>query len=291
MRVIELQKRKLDFAEYRRRSAASADYETLVTEDTLVLDGGAPVILYASLPAEITHSVRAACGRLRFDKGHRLTGLVSQSRIFGFNPRSTMRKDFCSTTSMAVEHPAEHETICRFGEHLSSLYRQYFPNVYSTHAQLVEEKILETWHIPRTPFTSGIVNKNNPLKYHFDSGNFSGVLSNMVVLRQGVAGGHLACPEYGIGLAAADSSVVLFDGQKILHGVTPIRRMTPDAYRYSIVYYTLKQMWSCLPIEDEIARARSVRVKRERNRVKGVDPNSLTYSADKPTNTARTPEE
>lgn len=277
MRTLEITRRQLEFADYVRRSALESDYRTLITEDTLVTENGVPRILYSKLDPELTKYIRQACKNIRYDVSTRTNGLKTTSRIFGYNPRNEIRKNFCSTTSMANEHATEHAVICAFGEHLTKLYAKYFPGVYNMHDSVVQEKVLDGWRIQNTPFTSGIVNKNNPLKYHFDAGNIKDVLSNMVVFKRNISGGYLACPEFDIGFEVADNTIVLFDGQNILHGVTPIKSNSVDSYRYSVVYYTLQKMWSCLPIDEEIARARNVRFKRENKRVKGVNPDSLTY--------------
>lgn len=277
MQTIELRRKPVDFEQYIRRSALESDYRTLITEDTLVTEDGVPRILYAKLPDELTKYIRQACKNVRYDVNTRTSGLKTTSRIFGFNPRNEIRKNFCSTTSMAVEHPTEHAIICEFGKHLTELYAKHFPHIYAIHEETVNQKVRDGWRIEETPFTSGIVNKNNPLKYHFDAGNLKDVLSNMVVFKRDVAGGYLSCPEFDMGFEVADNTVILFDGQNILHGVTPIKKLSPHAYRYSVVYYTLQKMWSCLPINEEIARARNVRVQRERKRVAGVDKDSLSW--------------
>jgi hypothetical protein len=277
MKYLELKRKEIDYAQYIRRSALETDYTTLITESTLVTEDGVPRILYAKLDPELTKYVRQACKNIRYDVSTRTNGLKTTSRIFGYNPRNEIRKNFCSTTSMANEHATEHAVICAFGEHLTKLYAEYFPGIYNMHDSVVQEKVLDGWRIQNTPFTSGIVNKNNPLKYHFDAGNIKDVLSNMVVFKRNISGGYLACPEFDIGFEVADNTIVLFDGQNILHGVTPIKSDSMDSYRYSVVYYTLQKMWSCLPIDEEIARARNVRVKRENKRVQGVKPDSLTY--------------
>lgn len=269
MREIKLEKRDVDYKEYIKRNARETDFDTLIDSPALCTFNGDPVILYVKLDNKLTHNIRVACRKVKYQTSTRTAGLKTTSRIFGYNPRNTIRKDFCSATSLANEAPTEHAIICNFGSVLAELYEKYFPAVYQTHAATVEEKMLDEWRIPGTPFTSGIVNKNNPLKYHFDAGNISHVLSNMLVLKDGVEGGHLACPEYNIGFEVADNTAILFDGQKILHGVTPIKYKNPNAYRHSIVYYTLKQMWNCLPLTEELARSRQVRAKREKNRAKG----------------------
>jgi hypothetical protein len=277
MRTIDIIRKEVNFSDYIRRSALESDYNVLITEDTLITENGVPRILYARLPDDSTKYIRQACKNIRYDTSTRLNGLKTTSRIFGYNPRNAIRKDFCSATSMAVEHPTEHAVICDFGKQLTTLYAQYFPDIYAIHEGNVEGKVRDGWRIEQTPFTSGIVNKNNPLKYHFDAGNIRDVLSNMVVFKKDIGGGYLSCPEFDIGFEVADNTVILFDGQNILHGVTPIKRHSEHAYRYSVVYYTLQAMWSCLPINEEIARARNVRNSREKKRAAGIDPSSLSW--------------
>jgi hypothetical protein len=131
---------------------------------------------------------------------------------------------------------------------------------------------MKDWTIGGSPFTSGIVNKNNQLKYHFDAGNFKGVLSNMVVFKKDVDGGHLVIPELDIALEVADNTLTIFNGQEILHGVSTIEYKNEQAYRYSIVYYSLEQMWKCEPLGDEIKRIRKIKTEREKKR---LDPEHL----------------
>ena len=277
MKILERVRHPVTLKEYVYRSALESDYQTLITEDTIIVEDGVPRILYAKLPDALTADVRQACKNIKYATNTRTSGLKTTSRIFGYNPRNEIRKDFCSATSMATEHPNEHAAICEFGQCLTELYAKHFPQVYAMHRDETDTRFLPEWRIANTPFTSGIVNKNNPLKYHFDAGNVKDVLSNMVVFKRDIGGGYLSCPEFDMGFEVADNTVILFDGQNILHGVTPIEKQSQDSYRYSMVYYTLQKMWSCLPIDEEIARARNVRVRRERGRVAGVDASVLRH--------------
>lgn len=262
MKTIELTKKKLNLEDFYKRTAMEQDYKTLLKEDTLICENGQPKILYVHLDQELTEGARRACLGIKYSTGFRTRGLLSSSRTFGFRPRNSLRQYFCSTSSLGSESPESHAVICEFGSHLAELYEKYFPEVYAMHTAEVEKKIRPDWQIKDSPFTSGIVNKNNPLKYHFDAGNVKNVLSNMIVFKRYIKGGFLSCPEYDIGFEVADNTAILFDGQNILHGVTPIRKASPNAYRYSIVYYTLQQMWSCLPIGEELQFARSKRLAR-----------------------------
>lgn len=210
-----------------------------------------------------------ALDRIKYEENVRTAGLKTRSRIFGYNPRNTVRKDFCSTTSLAVEQPREHAIVCKYGVQIAGLYSEFTPETFAKHQEIIKAKVLDEWAIRETPFTSGIINKNNPLKYHFDSGNFKGVYSCMAVFKKHIRGGFLSMPEYGVGVSLPHNSVFMFDGQSVLHGVTPITKTSPDAVRYSIVYYSLQQIWNCLPLGEEIARIRNLKTQRERRRAKG----------------------
>ena len=61
-------------------------------------------------------------------------------------------------------------------------------------------------------------------------------------------------------------SISIFDGQQILHGVTPIVKQFEDAHRFTVVYYALQAMWNCEPLCAELARIRNIKSKREAKR-------------------------
>lgn len=267
---IEIKRKPIEIKDFVKRSAKISDYQTLITEPCLITENGVPRILYAKVDPGQSQAVRSAVKAIEYSTSTRTAGIKTTSAIFGYNPRNTIRKNYCSATAMAVRDQNNHAAICDFGETLARLYAEFFQDIYKMHQGVVNAKMLPEWVIGQTPFTSGIVNKNNPLKYHFDGGNIKDVLSNMVVFKRGVVGGFLSCPEFGVGFECADNTVILFDGQNILHGVTPIQKLSESAYRYSVVYYTLQQIWNCKPIGEEIVFARQNRAKRERNRVLGA---------------------
>lgn len=257
--VVRLKRRALNLKDYIRRSASDDDYETLITKPTIVVDDDTNEvqIVYAHLKDEDMHKrVYAALERLRFDKSTRTNGLVTQSRIFGYAPRNAIRNDTCTSTSLSIDAPKEHDLICQYGQYVAQLYSETNEETYRSHLAQTDLKVLEGYRIPKTPFTSGIINKNNPLKYHFDSGNYRNVYSCMIAFKHKIEGGHLSVPEYGIGLEIGDATALMFDGQELLHGVTPMKKLSPYSRRYTIVYYSLQGMWECLPLDDEVARYR-----------------------------------
>lgn len=267
MNTLSVKKRPVKLEDYIKRSALESDFSRLISEPTCLIDAetGKILVVYDDFDVDCQPIVKAL-KTIKYSEGQRARGLKSRSRIFGWKPRLAMRGDFCSSTSLAVEHPTEHSTVCHYAELLEKRYLKNDANTYSAHRALIDEKVKAEYRINGTVFTSGIINKNNPLKYHFDTGNFNDVFSCMLVFKSGVTGGYLSLPEYDLGFELKDRTAFMFDGQGILHGVTPIKYASPLAYRYSVVYYSLKQIWKCLTITDELIRIRERKTKREKIR-------------------------
>jgi len=267
MKTIRVKKKQVDHREFIRRSATIDDYSELIHEPCIIKDENDLIVgVYGVLTGDRLEQLRSAITKIKITKNKRTQGLITQSRIFGYMPREPIRKNWCSSVMLSRENPKNHAIVCQFATVLADYYKTYAPEIYSKHLSIVKDKVLPQWKIKDSPFTSGIINKNNPLKYHFDSGNFRSVYSNMVGFKKDIEGGHLAMPEYDIGLAIADGSITFFDGQSILHGVTPIQYLTEDAYRFTVVYYSLKGMWKCLPIDKEIARIRNIKAEQMNTR-------------------------
>jgi len=265
---LQLTRKQLNAKDFVKRSALESDYSKLITESTIITDQNNKLsIVYLIIP-EIPDFFANVLTKIDYHKNRRITGLRTEGAIFGYMPREQIRKDFCSSTRMARDNPKAHQLICNFGKLLSKQYQEHAPQIYDEHSQIMADSVLKDWTIPDTPFTSGIINKNNPLKYHKDAGNFSKVYSNMVCFKKGCKGGYLSIPEFDIGLDIANKSILLFDGQDIIHGVTPFKLQSPypDSYRFTIVYYSLKQMWNCKPITEELERIKTRKTDREHRR-------------------------
>jgi 2-oxoglutarate-Fe(II)-dependent dioxygenase family protein len=265
--IRKAQRQRLTIGDYRLRSAQEADCAELVAEPCIISDAGQIRIVYLHLAGledfgPLVQTLRA----VRYDTTQRTSGMTSTSRVFGYEPRKVLRKDYCSVTSMLQDAPEAVLHLQAAAETVERYYRETNPVLYARHDEMARNKVRQEWRLSRL-FTSGIVNFNNPLPYHYDAGNFADVWSAMLVFKgAGVEGGQLAVPEYGLRFALPDHSLFMFDGQGLLHGVTPIVKTQPDSYRLSTVFYSLRAMWACLPPGQELARIRKVKTERERRR-------------------------
>jgi hypothetical protein len=273
MQTLTLQKQKIDLRKFVQRRAAESDCPTLLKDEFKLMDkaSGKVVAVYVKPQGEnpVFETIFDACTKVKYQETFRTSGLKTTSRIFGYNPRNAIRKDFCSVSSFATEDPALHAKIMGGGALAAKYYALHSPELYEDHLATTREKVVDDFRYADVPFTSGIINDNNPLCYHFDSGNFKDVWSAMIVLKRDIGGGWLSMPEYGVMCEVANHSIFYFDGQSILHGVTPITKLKPDARRFSIVYYSLRAMWNCAPLREEIARARMRREQVELRRLRG----------------------
>lgn len=266
--------RPFDKSKY-AESARDGDFDHLIVESTRVYireKNGDEVlkIVYAEQPDDPTLAlIESVLDDVQYSKVTRLSGPKAETQIFGTRPAHSMKNNMqsCSSTRMAYTQPELHAIIASGAEVIAKIYERYNPELYLKHAAETKTKVREEYHMEQTAFTSGIINKNNPLGYHYDKGNFAGVWSGMIVYKRFIEGGYLSCPEYNIGFELKNRSLLLFDGQGIIHGVTPIVKLHPTlARRYSVVYYSLHKMWNCLPIQDEIQRANERRTAMERLR-------------------------
>jgi hypothetical protein len=263
MKTLKLKVLKADTKDYFGRLAEGKETDRIiVSEDTIITDeNGKTVVLYKKIESDTSELLRAV-QTIEYGTGQRTGGLQTRSAIFGFKPRNAIRGDYCSSTAMGKNFSWQHEVIKKFGKELAKEYRSHLEEKFIEHEELIKSKVKDEWVIEGTPFTSGIVNKNNQLGYHKDSGNFKGLYSNMIVLKKDVTGGMLDIPELNITIECQDNTIVYFDGQSLIHGVTPIKKTSKKGYRYTLVYYSLQQMWKCEGIDEEAVRINQIKAKR-----------------------------
>lgn len=268
MQFLNVKPKTIDLAAFRKEHAQEKDCKTLIEDDTTILVNGKPAVVYISKLPSNTDELFSALTEIRYDTSTRTNGLVTSSRIFGYAPRNAIRNLACRAAGIANDQPKQSTILKKFAGVAAQQYFRVNQELAERHMEMTKQKVKPNYRMVDSMFTSGIVNHNNPLKYHFDSGNYIGVWSAMFAFKRDVTGGHLACPELDMAFKCSSGSLTLFDGQSILHGVTPIMRHKPDAVRYTVVYYSLKQMWSCESPQDEIELIREKRMKIERARLK-----------------------
>ncbi len=267
MSILNLSRKELIPKDWLDREAKESHCSIEVDHDAEVFDeSGNHLISYVhSIEGDSIESMRSALFSIGYQKSTRTNGLVTNSRIFGYAPRNTTRNHICRESSLASDSPKEHRLITNAASVIESYYRKLTPEEYRRHSTDGVAEIDSEWRIGETVFTSGIANKNNAINYHYDRGNVLGCRSAMITFHEGMKGGRLCIPELDLRFNLGNKSLLLFDGQSLIHGVTPIFRK-PNGYRITTVFYTLREMWRCETSELEIERERNRRWKLEKGR-------------------------
>lgn len=239
---------------------AYENQDPIIDEDTVIVDetSGETVLIYKDKETDIdTTGMIEALSKVKFSVNKRTNGLVTQSEIIGYRPRMVglAGKKTCSKTAFGNKYKSIEDELFNVAHLAEKLYGEFAPTRYQNHATLAEN-VREEYLMPETHFTSGIINKNNPLKYHLDTGNFKEVFSIMLGLKKDIKGGYLHIPELKVNLKISNGSLSMFDGQRFVHGVTPMTGTSEQSYRFTIVFYSLVQMWNCLETSLEVANAK-----------------------------------
>lgn len=234
--------------------------DPIISEDTVIKDRATDetLLIYKDSDTLLdTDRMIEALSKVKFSINRRTNGLVTQSEIIGYRPRMVglAGKKTCSKTAFGNKYKSIEDDLFAVARSAEKLYGEFAPGRYQNHAGLAEN-VRGEYLMPETHFTSGIINKNNPLKYHMDTGNFKDVFSIMLGLKKDVKGGYLHIPELRVNLKISNGSLSMFDGQRFVHGVTPMQGTTEKSYRFTIVFYSLVQMWNCLETSLEVANAK-----------------------------------
>lgn len=272
MRRVEVSRRELDVKALKMRRPREDDHDLVLHEPVEVYDEGGQLLV---VMAELTgyESILGALRRVTYrDTARGLRRIKPKdgsgkrrndvARIVGFQPRYPLRRDYCTTASLATDQPKEHSTICGWAPRVSEVFARVNPEKHTWQKELVTTKVKPCWRIADV-FTSGICNRNNALPYHLDTGNFPGAWSGMLAFSRDMKGGLLVMPEYRVAFSFEGAWLILFDGQSVLHGVSPFVRNSTLGYRYTLVYYALQQMCHCGTPAEELARIRSIKTERE----------------------------
>jgi len=244
------------------------DDSWIIDRDVAIVDAdtGEVVVLYVDCAADLATDLAAALRPVEWDRDvygsvsttTRLSGIAITHRTFGYAPPSPMRRRWgCSRSQFNVEYPDAMTVLaefCRVSEHV---FRTQATEVYNRTAEsIVKTQIPDAWRIAGTPWTSGIINKTATLPYHRDQANIPKSWSAMLGCRRGVEGGLLHLADYDVYLPINHGSITIFDGQSVVHGVSPITSITPAGWRYTVVTYAKSMMRHCCPDpKGEVKRA------------------------------------
>lgn len=231
-------------------------YNKVVTDEAFIeLEGNMP--MYYGQLDNIPDSLRYRLGQLKYSKSKRAKGVESNNVVlFGSKPADPRKENFCHQAPLMYNSGEHYPTIIETAQVMDKAFQKSMPSYYRLAKGLLAQphrRIYPRFIIPGTVYTTGIINLNNEYVYHYDKANMNGFLSVLLTLRCGMGGGYLVFPEYRMAVECKDGYILIFNGHKLLHGVSQLmpNRLAPNPYRYSIVCYTWQRMTRCYETQEE----------------------------------------
>jgi hypothetical protein len=240
------------------------DIEPNITEDTIFLDNDEVVGFYLSnITGKLAEYIAIADAELLSDRvpkqemsrgpqGNKqqklereLTGkiIVTQySTILGsVPPKPHMKRDYPTISSVHRVQSARTFIkamllACREAE---NIIKDIAPTIYDKQLKIINNNVPPKFRFGKL-FTSSISNFNIAANFHRDAGNLEGCVNVIIAKKRNAKGGNTTVPDYGATVDSKDNSMLVYPAWRNVHGVTPIRPITPDGYRNSLVFYPLK---------------------------------------------------
>ena len=181
-------------------------------------------------------------------KGYKETGkrgeedLVEQySTILGsVAPRPHMRRPYPNISSVHRDKKAQTfiKAMWACCVEAEKIIKELTPHIHKRQTELFED-IKKEWRFGNM-FTSSISNFNIAAGFHRDTGNLEGTVNVILTKRNNANGGCLNVPDYNATFEQADNSMLVYPAWRNVHGVTPIKPISKDGYRNSLIFYPLK---------------------------------------------------
>lgn len=153
------------------------------------------------------------------------------------------RIPFGRATSYTAREPEKFAMAYPFLQTLAKGFKELLPWRYNNQMEAAS-KIDPRFLVPGTPFTTITVNKTFRTAAHYDAGDLTSGLSNLLVLSNNgnFSGGYLIAPEYRVAVNVRPGDLLLINNHEVMHGNTPIILNDAEAERVSLVCYFREKM-------------------------------------------------
>jgi hypothetical protein len=153
------------------------------------------------------------------------------------------RIPFGRATSYTAREPEKFAMAYPFLQSLAKGFKDLLPWRYNNQMEAAK-KLDPRFLVPETPFTTVTVNKSFRTACHFDAGDLTTGLSNLLTLTNNgnYKGCHLVAPEYRVAVNPRPGDLLLINNHEVMHGNTQIELLDEEAERISLVVYFREKM-------------------------------------------------
>jgi len=180
------------------------------------------------------------------------------------------RLPYGRATSYTAREPEKFAMAYPFLQQLAQGFKDLLPWRYNNQMEAAK-KMDPRFLVPETPFTTVTVNKSFRTACHFDAGDFTAGLSNLLTLSNNgnYKGCHLVAPEYRVAVNPRPGDLLLINNHEVMHGNTQIELLDEVAERISLVVYFREKMLELGSKEYEDCRYDYVESRRTNKEHKG----------------------
>jgi hypothetical protein len=146
-------------------------------------------------------------------------------------------------TSYTARNPEKFAMAYPFLQTLAKGFKDLLPWRYNNQMEAAN-KTDPQFLVPGTPFTTVTVNKTFRTAAHYDAGDLTSGLSNLLTLSNNgnYSGAYLVAPEYRVAVNVRPGDLLLINNHEVMHGNTPIVCHDEEAERISLVVYFREKM-------------------------------------------------
>lgn len=146
-------------------------------------------------------------------------------------------------TSYTQNNPEKFALAYPFLQTLAKGFKDLLPWRYGNQMEAAN-KLDPCFLVPGTPFTTITVNKTFRTAAHYDAGDLTTGLSNLLTLSNNgnYSGAYLVAPEYRVAVNVRPGDLLLINNHEVMHGNTPIVCHDEEAERISLVCYFREKM-------------------------------------------------
>lgn len=140
-------------------------------------------------------------------------------------------------------------------ESMDLAFKEQFPETWQRIHSIISNVKDPSYNLFGTAFTSITLNYNFRTAFHVDKNNIKGGLAALTAMTRGnYEGHHLVFPEVRLAFDIRDGDVIIADTQNLLHGNTDMNKLSDDAERVSMVFYSREKVVHLESLECERCR-------------------------------------
>jgi len=144
-------------------------------------------------------------------------------------------------TSFIRDHPEKYAKMIPLIKEIDHYYEKGAPEYYAKQRKKADETHFK---IKGTSFTTITTNVNFQTSLHKDKGDDSDGFGNLAVIERGKYAGAETCfPQFGVGVDCRTGDILFMDVH-YWHSNLPMKKLTKDAERLSIVCYLRWRLWT-----------------------------------------------